>query len=51
MDHTKATYEGRELDIWIGSYKVRAFPWPASNDIYECPVFRARAVYRRGSGV
>lgn len=34
MDHTKATYEGRELDIWIGSYKVRAFPWPDSNDIY-----------------
>ena len=34
MDKVKATYEGRELDTWIGSYKVRAFPWPASNDIY-----------------
>ena len=34
MDNTTDTYRGRELDTWVGPYKVRAFPWPESNDIY-----------------
>lgn len=29
-----AVMVGREIDDWIGGYKVRAFLWPTSNHIY-----------------